>query len=1733
MKRHIITALVVALSAGSAFAQEKNPAKNPEKNDVKPLLRLEAGGPTSNVTALAFSPDGNTLYAAGYDKVVRGWAWNAAKKTFELDEKIAFRVPIGPGLDGAINAIAISDDGQWLAVGGFGVVGEGMKFTEAGRLIPTKGGLTAAMRLDRGQITVFNIPERTVKTLRGHTGPVLALAFAHNSKGVPRIVSAAEGWSPTTAKATGEAKVWDVLTEKEMATREMPALSFARRPGLELIGGNELRAFLAWEDGTLTRWIIPTNNAVTLPALKYNASLDANKAFTTLLMTGMDGAKGALQGIDLDGKVIATSTLPRPQAADEFDLPLVARIVNDSSMAVVVRRLKGGVPVADSLVIVDGRTDVFGRPKATISLGEGNRILPTLAVSRDHIAIGGFPDHRILVFNVEDAGAGKANPLVLRSAGATMRTVAFAKNGADRGLALSEKADAAGGDLVFDLDAGKLRSGAAGWASDSAVAGDYRLAVNGLTVALLKANQQLSTTTVKEGAITATAILPPAGVDVPLVAIASYITTKGTTLLEVANGTTGQVLRRFAGHTAPIRSLSFRADGKLLASTADDQTTIVWSLTDLGEVLGQHGSLGDLAAEMKAKDLVVLDAAGVVGVKDGDVVRGIYNKAGKLLPLAKAGEFYEALWLKKPGQNVKLRISRGGQEIDVEAPVRQGVDVRKPLFTLFFPRDAAGKLGDWLGWNAIGPYDSSRRDVEQYLGWHFNTGRPEQPTSFAFIDQYRKEYFRPGLLKEMAETGDLPAAPKPPAPKPVVLAPGVAENGVLLTAVGGEYVVRKKAVELHLTIPAYEPFPGDQFTWQIDNGPINPLEPADVNLWAAKADIPPGPDATRRVTIRMKRTPEGWPAQEMRNDFVLRLVSPPPAISLETPKNAETVKVEKAEFPFAIKIEPGEAGVGFKAKLTQELLGRVVDSREAKSNVADAKLDGKLTLQPGLNVIQVRAVNSRAVGRPNEDEEASQTTFKVLYEPRKIPPPTFEFTKFAPEAGEAQPVAGSQLRYQGAKSGAALGYTFKSEEPVTKLEWAVGDGARQALDPAAKDRIINLRLTPGPQTVRVFLKTEKFPEIAVEQTIDFRPPPLAQPVIANLEEGFTVTGEGNQATTPLDVRFAAPEIDFKLPVTVEANVFAEGKSIGQQKVVVDAAAGSASFAKLPLAPGNNEIQVRLVNAFGGEDRVASIHGRFIRPPKIAALKHAPVGKTPFADLSAEVVSPLAPLAPLVNVTVNGQAVRPSSIDIKKGALENTWIVEAKQVPLLAVKGKDAKSDITLSLATPDGEAKAALKEAIVFNLPLPPIPAVTLVEPALRDATVSEPVTKLHFKVRSEAPLSRVDLLRGDKLLKRWDEIPAAADSVHDFSIPEIALEWGLNSLRVLAWNEGGVQTVPLNINVPPQPVQLNLDHVEVAPTGLKIRPGADGSFTPLPVGRAVLHGSVRWNSFDDASLQKAKQVRLFVNGFQHLPVDLKEVKGKSRERKFEVPVVLNFANNDVEIELPDLKQESANRRRLSIACQQPVRGQHLHVLVIAPQEKDEAKLVANLSRGIKAQPIGQNVYKTPVFDVVRFYVLAKHVQLLEISSRLDRIAESLRERARAGNPNDLVMIYFQGKETIGSEGPILWTSETAPWLQLTLKDLSKSYLSRFSGGQVLILDTVSQAGEIDFRDVRYAFLRRPDPRPLQDATRNRFSAELEKEMPRVVWLDQLTSLLAVQAQPTFQSYLPEPLKNKIQLNPN
>ena len=186
-----VFALVAAVGLGRA-------APLPVLDD-KPLLQVDPGGPSAAVTALAFSPDGKTLYSAGLDKLVR--VWRLREGVFVLEK--TFRVPIGPGTGGAINALAVSPDGDWLAVAGRAPMRGETGFQQSGVIVEA-AALRPEQLEDAGLIYLLHTTGPAPgKVLRGHRGEVRELAFAPARAGKPPLlVSAAterEGQRGATA----------------------------------------------------------------------------------------------------------------------------------------------------------------------------------------------------------------------------------------------------------------------------------------------------------------------------------------------------------------------------------------------------------------------------------------------------------------------------------------------------------------------------------------------------------------------------------------------------------------------------------------------------------------------------------------------------------------------------------------------------------------------------------------------------------------------------------------------------------------------------------------------------------------------------------------------------------------------------------------------------------------------------------------------------------------------------------------------------------------------------------------------------------------------------------------------------------------------------------------------------------------------------------------------------------------------------------------------------------------------------------------------------------------------------------------------------------------------------------------------------------------------------------------------------------------------------------------------
>ena len=89
--------------------------------DAEPLpliLRFDAGGIDNIVKAIQWSPDGKTLYAAGWNKVVQVYHLDEATQEFRYLPQQNFRIPVETGRAGIIEAMVVSPSGRMLVVAG-------------------------------------------------------------------------------------------------------------------------------------------------------------------------------------------------------------------------------------------------------------------------------------------------------------------------------------------------------------------------------------------------------------------------------------------------------------------------------------------------------------------------------------------------------------------------------------------------------------------------------------------------------------------------------------------------------------------------------------------------------------------------------------------------------------------------------------------------------------------------------------------------------------------------------------------------------------------------------------------------------------------------------------------------------------------------------------------------------------------------------------------------------------------------------------------------------------------------------------------------------------------------------------------------------------------------------------------------------------------------------------------------------------------------------------------------------------------------------------------------------------------------------------------------------------------------------------------------------------------------------------------------------------------------------
>jgi WD40 repeat protein/serine/threonine protein kinase len=226
----VVTSVAISRNASRCVSgSEDKTIKVWDLAEGRQLASLE--GHTVQVTSVAISPDGTLAASGGYqdqDRVGEWKLWDIASGKELAGERLPGR---------SINAVAFSPDGHTLAIAQDASTGTGgirLRDVAKGQerwLLQRSGTiLTVAFSPDGKLIAASTIRQPTgqeaqdfsimlldaatgqvTKSLPGHQQAVRTLAFDPTGK-----MLASGGWQPT-------AKIWDVLTGKELATVSVPA----------------------------------------------------------------------------------------------------------------------------------------------------------------------------------------------------------------------------------------------------------------------------------------------------------------------------------------------------------------------------------------------------------------------------------------------------------------------------------------------------------------------------------------------------------------------------------------------------------------------------------------------------------------------------------------------------------------------------------------------------------------------------------------------------------------------------------------------------------------------------------------------------------------------------------------------------------------------------------------------------------------------------------------------------------------------------------------------------------------------------------------------------------------------------------------------------------------------------------------------------------------------------------------------------------------------------------------------------------------------------------------------------------------------------------------------------------------------------------------------------------------------------------------------------------------------
>jgi len=726
----------------------------------------------------------HTLYVAGWDRTVQVWKWDKDTGKFVRHREEAFRMPIGPGLDGVINALTLSSDGQWLAVGGQGLVKNRMKYAQEGWAMPLDL-LTDEDKEDRGQINVY----RTDKTdqagerhqmipLRGHRGSVMALAFAPVEKDCPLLLASfadEEGDGKQGRKCS--VKVWDVTDKKPLKTVELRSVKIDFRPSLVVhrLGKgqiDDLEVAIAAGDGTLRVWRVAESGAQPKVYPEERARISSLHLYGERGLAAAYARREGTAGLRFWdgpdwGQSLEKSTVSEipgagvegamPVALALFDSPAEPRKVGtlvsrrgkrDASSPNIYSSIHLGILDKDKKYVQTESIDL-----ADLPIENYKPTSPTLAVSPEGkwLAVACGHEHAIHIYDIAKQVTCERRPTqTLKSKGKTFHEAFFVSGKAGKSLFMGEgKGDSLGlrqggaKGWIFDLEGRAIRPDSETKPIDFGDGWILTPDPKEIQVSHPRSNRH-GTIRIDEGySVTGLQWLPPKGDDqtgVPIVAVA-LLDESRSPVLRLYDGSTGKMVCWLNGHIDTIRSLAFfrDRDRRWLVSACDDQTVCIWNLSAF-EKARQARVLEGVYADWKDPEYKVeqVDPASFnvrFGILAKDDIIEEIERDGAVHSFQGPDDLWEAIRGAPLGIPVKLIRRREGKSEAVNVTLVQAMKEIKPELTLFLmPKDEQTEEFSWVAWKPSGQYDFSldQEDPkgEGLLGWHRNPQAPDGPVEF-------------------------------------------------------------------------------------------------------------------------------------------------------------------------------------------------------------------------------------------------------------------------------------------------------------------------------------------------------------------------------------------------------------------------------------------------------------------------------------------------------------------------------------------------------------------------------------------------------------------------------------------------------------------------------------------------------------------------------------------------------------------------------------------------------------------------------------------------------------------------------------------------------------------------------------------------------------------------------------------------------------------------------------------